>query len=173
MIKLFCKANSAHLLITNGKGGVNLISEFIKPSYIQLNVATEEWEDAIKVSCKPLIDDKTIDSSYVDGIIKSAKEFGPYFVIAEGVALPHCSNDNNVYRDALSIVTLKKPVRFGHELNDPVKYIFTLAPKETDSHINGLAELANLLSINEFYNILDNSTNPQEVYDYILKKEGN
>ncbi len=149
-----------------------MIHEMIKPSYIQFDVDADNWQDAIVKAAQPLIDDEAIKPSYVDGIIKTAKEFGPYFVITKGVALPHCSNDGNVLENSLSVSVLKKPVFFGSEANDPVKFIFLLAPKNTNDHLNSLSQLASLLSTEEFYSILANSTNSVEVMNFIVEREG-
>jgi len=149
-----------------------LISKLIKPSYIQLRIHADDWKDAIRKSCLKLVEDNSVNEAYIDEVINAAEEFGPYFVIAKGIAMPHCSSEGNVNNNAISITTLDEPVAFGNETNDPVRFIFTLAPASTKDHIACMAELAELLSDDAFYGVLEDADTGEEVYRYIRKREG-
>ena len=148
-----------------------MLIDLIKKEYIQTEVEALDWKDAIKKAAVPLIEDKAINKTYVESMINAAKEFGPYFVITKGIALPHAANENTVFKNAISISVLKDSVRFGHEFNDPVKIIFMLAAKNNTEHLDSLSHLANLLSDDDFIKLLYNCQNQNEIYDYIKEKE--
>ena len=148
-----------------------MLIDLIKKKYIQTEVEAIDWEEAIKKSAEPLIKDKIIDETYVKSMIHAAKEFGPYFVITKGIALPHAANENTVFQNAIGITVLKESVRFGHEFNDPVKIIFMLAAKNNTDHLDSLSQLANLLSDEKFIKLLYDCQNQKAIYDYIKEKE--
>jgi PTS system ascorbate-specific IIA component len=56
---------------------------------IRFEKGFSNWEEAIKVSSKGLLELGFIEESYVDSMIDSVKEFGPYIVIAPNIAMPH------------------------------------------------------------------------------------
>ena len=43
--------------------------------------------------------------SYVDGIIASVKELGPYIVIADGIAMPHTRPEQGAIGIGCSLIT--------------------------------------------------------------------
>lgn len=148
-----------------------MLSEITNTALIQLNVDAKDWQEAISKSAQVLIDNGKVTEDYVVAMIRSKKENGPYIVITEHVALPHARPEDGVLETAISIATLKEPVVFGHETNDPVKYIFCLSTTDNSSHLKALAELVELLDDKDFYELLDSTENTQEIYDYIESKE--
>lgn len=88
------------------------------------------WQAALKLSTDRLISTKAIEPRYYDEIIKSIDTHGPYFVIAPGIAMPHARPECGVLQTGYCLVTLKTPVEFGHEDNDPVDIILTIAAKD-------------------------------------------
>ncbi len=149
-----------------------MLKDLVKQSYIQIDVEASDWKEAIKKSANPMVEDKTVNIAYVESIINTVKEFGPYFVITKGIALPHASSENNVNQNAMTITVLKDSVSFGHEFNDPVKKIFVLAVKNSTDHIDSLSELVELLSDEKFQKKLDESRNPNEIFEYLNNEWG-
>lgn len=136
---------------------------------ILLNINASDWEDAIRKAAQPLVDEKKVTESYVDDIIVGVKNNGPYIVLTEHVALPHARPESGALESAIGVATLKTPVEFGNEANDPVKYLFTLSAKDSSQHLSALSELAGLFEDKGFFNLLDNSNNPKEIMEYINK----
>lgn len=144
-----------------------MLSELVKKEYIQLNDHAKDWEQAIQVSAKPLLDDGCFSDMYVDQIIETVKELGPYIVIAKNIALPHAPSKFGAKKLGIGITTLKTPVSFGNKTNDPVKYLFCLSAPNSHDHIKALQELTGLLTDKEFFELLDSSINPDNVLNYI------
>ena len=48
---------------------------------IQLENGFDSWEEAIRVSSKGLVEQGFIEPSYVDAMVQSVKDYGPYIVI--------------------------------------------------------------------------------------------
>ena len=146
-----------------------MLKDFLSEELILLNIDASDWEDAIRKAAQPLVAEKKVTESYVDDIIVGVKNNGPYIVLTEHVALPHARPESGALESAIGVATLKTPVEFGNEANDPVKYLFTLSAKDSSQHLSALSELAGLFEDKEFFNLLDNSNNPKEIMEYINK----
>lgn len=146
-----------------------MLKDLLSEELILLNIDASDWEDAIRKAAQPLVTEKKVTESYVDDIIVGVKNNGPYIVLTEHVALPHARPESGALESAIGVATLKTPVEFGNEANDPVKYLFTLSAKDSSQHLSALSELAGLFEDKEFFNLLDNSNNPKEIMEYINK----
>ena len=135
-----------------------MLKDLTSENLIKLNIEATDWEDAVRKAAQPLLDAGKVKQSYVDDIIVGAKESGPYFVLAQHVALPHARPEAGALESAIGIATLKTPVEFGSEANDPVKYLFCLSARNNTEHLEALADLAERLEDENFFKMLDNAT---------------
>ena len=85
------------------------------------------------------------------------------------MALPHARPEAGALESAIGIATLKTPVEFGSEANDPVKYLFCLSARNNTEHLEALADLAERLEDENFFKMLDNATGAEEVLAYLNK----
>ena len=67
---------------------------------------------------------------------------------------------------------LKDPVEFGSKDNDPVKFLFPLAAKDSEGHLSALQSLVELLSDPDFFAQLEKAQSPKDVVDLVHAKEG-
>lgn len=72
-------------------------------------------------------------------------EFGPYIVIAPGVAMPHARPEAGVLKPGVSIITLAEARAFGNETNDPVDFVIAFAAVNKNAHIKTLQRIVGLL----------------------------
>ncbi|CUH96691.1 hypothetical protein P22_2781 [Propionispora sp. 2/2-37] len=151
-----------------------MLEDLTSEELVCLNIDAKDWEDAIRKAAGVLLKNGKIKPSYIEAIIETVKESGPYIVITKHVALPHARSEAGALKSAIGIATLKQPVAFGNRENDPVKYLFCLSARDSDSHISALADLMALLERKDFYELLDHTTEAFEVIQYIknLQKEG-
>ncbi|MDN5342990.1 MAG: ascorbate system or component [Oceanotoga sp.] len=146
------------------------MKELIKKENIKVNVDVSNWEDAIRVSGELLVKSKSISKKYVENMIDSVKNLGPYIVIAPGIAIAHSKPDNKiVYKSDISLITLKKPVEFGNKKNDPVKLVFSFASKESEGHLQNLSKIADLLEKEGFVEEISESSDENEIYNLLNK----
>ncbi len=151
------------------KGGNKMLKDLTSENLIRLNIEASDWEDAVRKAAQPLLEAGKVKQSYIDDIIVGAKESGPYFVLAQHVALPHARPEAGALESAIGVATLATPVEFGSEANDPVKYLFCLSARNNTEHLDALADLAERLEDQEFFKMLDQATDPKEVLDYLSK----
>ncbi|EOH74365.1 PTS sugar transporter subunit IIA [Enterococcus malodoratus] len=143
-----------------------MLQESIDESYIQLDVEAENFEEAVKRSFDPLIEDGAVTDNYVESVLRIYRETGPYIVITKNIALPHAPVEDGANKLGLGFVRLKAPVVSGHATNDPVKYLFPLSAKASNEHIELLSKLADLLSQESFIEFLENVSSKEAFISY-------
>lgn len=149
-----------------------MLSNVIQKEFIQLDVEAENFEDAIVKATKPLLDSGLISIDYVNKIIEIYEETGPYIVITKNVALPHAPHEFGARGLAIGLTILRNPVKSGHEINDPVKYLFSLSSPDSHQHLESISSLVNLLSQPEFIDELSMAKDKDKVISIIKKYEG-
>ena len=130
---------------------------------IKINVSVSDWKKAINVAGKLLIETKAAEPCYIPAMIDFCEQYNAYIVIAPGIALPHARPEDGAKKVGLSLVTLKKPVNFGHTENDPVDLIIALCAPDNKQHVNVIAELAERLMDKERVNKIRNAKSKKEV----------
>ncbi|WP_375269825.1 PTS sugar transporter subunit IIA [Enterococcus sp. DIV0212c] len=153
------------------KGCCILLSEMIKEEFIQLELEVSDWEEAIRRSAEPLLNGGKITAEYIEKIIETTRTSGPYIVITKHVALPHAPTQYGALDLAMGITTLKTPIISGNKSNDPVKYLFCMSAKDSETHLESMAELVNLLTDQKFYQLLDTAKHPADILNYIIENE--
>lgn len=112
----------------------NLIESLKNENSISLNLDAKNWQEAIYLSCLPLIKSKAIDEIYYDKIIASVKEHGPYFIISENFAMPHAEHGPWLKRNAFSLITLNEPIFFDNDSRQ-VRLLVCLSAQNADFHV--------------------------------------
>lgn len=146
-----------------------MLSNLLNRDVIKLNIECLDWKDAIGKGTELLINKDYIDKSYQDAIIDNFLKMGPYMVIAPGIVLSHARHEYGVKKLSLSLITIKNPINFGSEMNDPVKLIITLAAIDNETHMKALEELMELFLNTEDLSSLMNAEKDEEVIELINK----
>ena len=152
---------------SKSEGGKPMLSDLITKDTVILNADATDWEDAVYIGGEILLNKGYIEKRYIHNMINKIKEIGPFVVIAPGVALPHARPEEGVKQLSMSLMTLKKPVNFGNEDNDPVKLVITLAAIDNETHVKALAQLMGVLCQSENITNIINAVKEEEVLKII------
>ena len=139
------------------------LRDALSEASIALNERLGDREAAVRRSGELLTAGGRVDSEYTATMLAALEEFGPYIVLAPGVALAHARPTSAVHGVAFSVLTLDPPVAFGHPENDPVRLVVGMAAPDDESHIEALRQLAELLSDDARRERLMTATTAQEV----------
>lgn len=120
------------------------MDNILRKDHIRIQEAAAGWEDAIHKAGNVLVWAGSVKSGYIDRMIQSVKELGPYIVIMPGFALAHAAPGEDVLKSDISLITLREPVSFGSP-NDPVSVVLCLGCVDSTSHLDMLSEIAELL----------------------------
>lgn len=101
---------------------------------VRLQAEASSWQEAVKIGVDLLVAADVVEPRYYQAILDGVAQFGPYFVIAPGLAMPHGRPEEGVKKTGFALVTLKEPLVFNHEDNDPVDILITLAAVDANTH---------------------------------------
>lgn len=125
------------------------IKKLIREPLVDVDVEAEDWQAAVRAAGQLMVADKAVEERFIDAMIRVVKEFGPYIVVAPGIALPHARPEDGVIQAGISVIRLKTPVNFGNKDNDPVYLVVALAAIDHTQHIEGLRQLSLVLGNDE------------------------
>ncbi|MBL0503035.1 PTS sugar transporter subunit IIA [Aeromonas caviae] len=121
-----------------------MLTQLLTEEVISIETGARDWRHAIELATAPLLANGTIEPSYVEALFRSHEELGPYYVLGPGLAMPHARPEDGVNRLGLALTVLKQGVNFDSEGNDPVRLLITLAASDGNSHVETIAQLAEL-----------------------------
>ena len=124
---------------------VNL-REILTPQRVAANVRVSNWEEAVRTAGDILVRTGGAREEYIEAMIGTVKEMGPYIVIAPGIAMPHARPEDGVLEPCMAIITLDPPVEFGNPDNDPVRVVVAFGGVDNKQHVDALREMAQVLS---------------------------
>lgn len=140
-----------------------MLDAYLTRDVIQLNVEVKDWEGAVRAGGNLLLDSGKCAPEYVDAMVRTVKEMGPYMVLAPGLALAHARPEDGTIEIGLSLVTLQTPVEFGSTVNDPVELVISFCAVDQESHVEVLKSLARFLQDEDNQLLLKNAENVDEV----------
>jgi PTS system ascorbate-specific IIA component len=145
---------------------VNLSDELADAAIIT-QAEAPDWRAAIRLAGDALVAGGVTTDAYTSEMIAALEELGPYVVIVPGLAIAHSRPSPAVLRAGLSWVSLKEPVTFGHDANDPVSLVIGLAAPDHTGHIEIMAALATVLSDDDVLTALKAAETRDEVRELL------
>ena len=142
-----------------------MLREFVEKKHCLFVDKADNWEHAIRLGCKPIEEDGTVDTTYAEQIVECVKKYGPYIVLMPGVAMPHSQEDaSGVKNTTISFMKVKEPVHFDEE--DPEKdatIFFTLASCNHEEHLHNMSRLSDMLMNEELVEELLKAETPEDL----------
>lgn len=118
---------------------------------IRLGLSAATWQEAVKLAVEPLIESGAVQPQYYDAIVESTEEYGPYYILMPGMAMPHARPEAGVNRDAFSLITLTEPVTFSD--GKEVSVLLSLAA--TSSKIHTSVAIPQIIALFELENSIE------------------
>ena len=145
---------------------MGLLADAFGEGSILIKESVDNRSAAIELAGELLVQSGKAKPSYVSSMLEAVERFGPYIVIAPGIALAHGKPSDDVIETGLSLLVLKEAIEFHHSQNDPVQLVFGLAATDHESHIETMAMLAEVLSDQEQVNALLTSSESEQIRKY-------
>ena len=142
---------------------MGLLAEAFGEGSILIKDSVANRSAAIELAGELLVQSGKAKHSYVASMLEAVERFGPYIVIAPGIALAHGKPSEDVIETGLSLLVLKQAIEFHHAQNDPVQLVFGLAATDHESHIETMAKLAELLSDQDRVSTLLTSSHSDQI----------
>lgn len=135
----------------------------INEKLIDVDVEVETWQESAKVVGNLLLKENLIDEKYIDSMINSVEKFGPYMILAPKVCFFHGEPGDMVKEPCLSLITLKNEIRFSEFDNEPIKSAFAFGARDSDSHLDMIKKIAELLADTEFIELITNNGTKEDI----------
>ena len=103
--------------------------DFLNIHRILLDKPAATWQEAIYIAGESLLWDHLITIDYLNQMIHLVQKYGPYIVIAPGIALAHANPTDGVLDDGISLLRVQSPVFFD-DCPHPVSLIMASALSE-------------------------------------------
>lgn len=120
------------------------------------------WKEAITLAAQPLVNEGNIGKDYVDDMINTVENVGPYFNIGPGIALAHSRPIPSVKKISLALLKTNQSVDLVNKKH-PVKLWFVLAATDNKSHLKVLQQLSKILMNSKKYKELMESKSVNEL----------
>jgi len=140
-----------------------MLTDWITENNLNMLTHVKDWQQAVALAVQPMIEAGAVEPRYLDAIYDMHQEIGPYYVLGEGIAMPHARPEEGVIKTALSLLIISEGVSFGSPDNDPVYVVFALAAVDSHSHIEMIASLSQLFCEEEIVGKLRNARTKQDV----------
>lgn len=144
---------------------LNLIGDNIVISH-QENLSVNA---ALDITCCKLLEQGSIEATYLEAIKQKHQEIGAYYVLAPKIAMPHARPEDGVNEASLQVTVFKNGADFESEDNGLVYFAVTLAAMDSDSHIQTIMALSELFQNDNDIDAIISAHTKEEVTD-ILKK---
>ena len=125
---------------------MGLLADAFGDGSILIRESVANRSAAIELAGELLVESGRVKKAYITSMLEAVEEYGPYIVIAPGIALANGKPTEDVIETGMSLLKVARPIEFQHSQNDPVQLVFGLAASNHDSHIALMAELAQFLS---------------------------
>ncbi len=122
------------------------LDQLLTRDRVAVNLPATDWRDAICQIGALMVRSGAVEPRYIDAMIRTAEELGPYIVIAPGIAMPHARPEEGVVSPCIALATLGAPINFGNPDNDPVHLILAFGVVDNRQHIEALSEIATIFS---------------------------
>ena len=142
---------------------MGLLADAFGEGSILIKESVDTRSEAIEIAGELLVQSGKAKHSYVASMLEAVERFGPYIVIAPGIALAHGKPGEDVVETGLSLLVLKQAIEFKHAQNDPVQLVFGLAAIDHESHMETMAKLAELLSDQDRVSTLLTSSDSDQI----------
>lgn len=126
-----------------------MIENILNEENVDINVDVKSWQEAIEKVGNLLLVNNKIEGRYIESMIDTVNNMGPYIVMAKGIAMPHARPEHGAKETSLSIITLNNPVEFGNKDFDPVTMVIGLSSVDSKSHLELLSDLSNIMNDEE------------------------
>ena len=137
----------------------------LKKENVQICESAKDWRDAIRIAVRPLEEHGYVDPRYKEEVISNVESMGPYIVIADNIALPHARPEQGVLETQIGVTLFRTNIVFdGKDM--PARLFITLAAKDSDSHLDALMEISELLSDDEIVQKILQTTDIESLYQY-------
>jgi mannitol operon transcriptional antiterminator len=143
-------------------------NEILDSHTIQTAIQARQPAEVIEAAGRLLLKVDAIWPSYINAMKNLYSLYGAYMVIAPNTALLHAGPEMGSKKLAISLITLEKPIAFGHKLYDPVKIALAFSSPVNSVHTDILSHVFSFFALPENRTLIANAGSAEQILS-ILK----
>ena len=113
----------------------------IKKENMRIHLHANNWQESLRKAGSILVEDGSITNGYIDAMIQSIVDHGPYIVLMPKFALAHAEPSKEVLQTEMALAVFDEDIDF-QSYNGPVRLIVVLASVDKTSHLERLGAMA-------------------------------
>ncbi|WP_010097383.1 BglG family transcription antiterminator [Ornithinibacillus scapharcae] len=166
-LKKYLEPNeSGHYVSQDVTGNDKKLGDLIHHETITLVDSIDSWDEAVRLSAKPLLELEKIEERYIDAMIRYCKE-DSYIVIAPGVAIPHAAPEDGANEVGMSLLRIRNGISYTNDYK--IHLIIAISAVDKQQHIHALMQLMNMVGSEKDRVSLINADSINTVYEIIQK----
>ncbi len=100
--------------------------------------------------------------------MKSTEEYGPYYILSPGIAMPHARPDEAVKENAFSLVTFKNPIKLGELEGEYAQIFIVFSATNSETHVGQvIPQIVDIFDEEENYDKIIGAMSVEELLEYI------
>lgn len=148
-----------------------MLSEILTPHRIQFGAA-DDWEDAVRRSFTPLVNDGAVEGRYVDAVVTAIEApRGTYMDLGFGITLAHSRPEDGVVETSVAFLLLEDPVDLAGDTKHPMHLVIALAAADQSTHRTTMATIAKILVDEDSRSQLLVASSSEQVLDIVRRAE--
>lgn len=116
------------------------LTHYLKPGFVKVTKAQLTWQEALKMACQPLLEQRIINDAFYLDCVKQIEEGNYAGYLGQDTCIPHTTTEHGVLKDGVSLLICQTPVTFpeGHQ----VSLIMPLAFYDLTRHLRAINQIA-------------------------------
>ncbi|MBS8088556.1 BglG family transcription antiterminator [Streptococcus suis] len=131
------------------RGRSPMLEELITKETFQWSEEVLDWQKAVALVARPLVDKGAIETRYIDAMIAKVEEFGPFIDLGKGIAIPHARPEDGVNEVGMSMLVLDKPVYLLDDPSHEIRLFICITAVDNQTHLRALSHLTKILRAEE------------------------
>lgn len=158
------KASARETDVSHSGYSVHL-DELLIEDTIQIVDRVEDWQEALEIASKPLLESGKISERYVKAIKEQYPELAEHIVLQGKIAIPHSETEKGVNGLGMSLLYMKEGIpNFDGSM---LHFIVVIAAIDRKTHFTALMELMEFAGNNQDLEKLMNCETTNEAYKVI------
>lgn len=144
-----------------------VLQRIVERRHFKFVDSVDSWEEAVRLSCEPLVETGYTDPNYYKQIIDCVKKYGPYMVFDHYVAMPHTQeNAEGAFKTAVGFMRVKNVVDFGVDEDGEkkeAKLFFPLVAVNPTEHLENMQQLMEIFMNEPLLDALMEAETPEDI----------
>lgn len=140
---------------------------YLRPELFQIVDTSMNWEKALRLSIKPLIDERIVTTHFEDVLVEQTKNPKSFAFLGTHMAIPHAVPENGALSEAFGFSIFKSPVLFPRK--EAISIIVPISLRDTTKHLQAIQQLSHIAENVSLIDQLINTDSSKTAYQLVIE----